>query len=305
MRRPRDPQVDPAAHVARWTATVTAMTVIHVFVGATLVWELESLDPRSNLHSWGDCLWWATTTVTTVGYGEHFPVTIGGRVVAVAIMGGGLVFIGAVAAIVATTLTTHVSERLEAAMNQVEDQMSHVEDQVSHMESHMQRAGARPAAAPDADPARTGAGVLVAARVPVASAGDLEALAWLLTSLGWRPPPHGDEGRWTLGGTGLDLAVRPGDAAVGVGASAAVELGSSDVDAVAAIVHAAPRHGFVDVALTDAPDDLGGEGVVRLVTRDGTGVVVHSTGERRRAGTPFPYPGPGTGAVPGTRRGNW
>ena len=34
--------------------------------------------PGSNIHSYADALWWAVVTVTTVGYGDRFPVTAGG-----------------------------------------------------------------------------------------------------------------------------------------------------------------------------------------------------------------------------------
>ena len=43
-------------------------------------------DPASNIKSPGDAIWWAFTTMTTVGYGDRFPVTTEGRVVAVVLM---------------------------------------------------------------------------------------------------------------------------------------------------------------------------------------------------------------------------
>jgi len=43
--------------------------------------------------SFGDALWWAVVTATTTGYGDMFPVTPGGRVVAVALMHLTLLFI--------------------------------------------------------------------------------------------------------------------------------------------------------------------------------------------------------------------
>lgn len=43
-------------------------------------------DPASNIKSPGDAIWWAFTTMTTVGYGDRFPVTAEGRVVAVLLM---------------------------------------------------------------------------------------------------------------------------------------------------------------------------------------------------------------------------
>ena len=38
--------------------------------------------PKSNIHTPQDALWWAFTTITTVGYGDKFPVTTEGRMIA-------------------------------------------------------------------------------------------------------------------------------------------------------------------------------------------------------------------------------
>lgn len=51
-----------------------------------------------NIDSFGDALWWAITTVTTVGYGDRYPVTVQGRFVAVGLMIGGVALIGVVTA---------------------------------------------------------------------------------------------------------------------------------------------------------------------------------------------------------------
>ena len=56
----------------------------------------------ANITSAGDALWWAFTTVTTVGYGDRFPVTTEGRAVAVVLMVAGIGVVGAVTAAVAS-----------------------------------------------------------------------------------------------------------------------------------------------------------------------------------------------------------
>jgi voltage-gated potassium channel len=48
------------------------------------------------------------TTVSTVGYGDHFPVTRDGKLVAAGLMVGGIALIGVVAASFATWLVDHV-----------------------------------------------------------------------------------------------------------------------------------------------------------------------------------------------------
>jgi len=57
--------------------------------------------PTSNIHTGGDALWWAVTTMSTVGYGDFYPVTTEGRIVAVFLMAGGIGVFGTFSALLA------------------------------------------------------------------------------------------------------------------------------------------------------------------------------------------------------------
>ena len=48
------------------------------------VLDAEQNPPGANITTFGDALWWACETVTTVGYGDRYPVTPDGRAIAVA-----------------------------------------------------------------------------------------------------------------------------------------------------------------------------------------------------------------------------
>jgi voltage-gated potassium channel len=60
--------------------------VVIVFLGALLVRFSEQESAEANIKTLGEALWWAVTTITTVGYGDKFPTTAGGRVVAAGLM---------------------------------------------------------------------------------------------------------------------------------------------------------------------------------------------------------------------------
>jgi len=82
----------------RYTALVA---VVVVFAGAAAETALERNATGATVHGFGDALWWAVTTVTTVGYGDKVPVTPAGRGVAIVLMLTGIAIFGAVTASIA------------------------------------------------------------------------------------------------------------------------------------------------------------------------------------------------------------
>lgn len=66
------------------------------FTGALAVYQQERDAPGADMRTFGDAVWWACSTLSTVGYGDIVPVTRGGRVIAVVVMACGLALLGAV-----------------------------------------------------------------------------------------------------------------------------------------------------------------------------------------------------------------
>jgi voltage-gated potassium channel len=81
---------------------VVAGAILLAFVASLAVLDAERGSTEANITSFGDALWWATTTVTTVGYGDHFPTTGEGRIVGVGLMLGGIALVGTVTAALAS-----------------------------------------------------------------------------------------------------------------------------------------------------------------------------------------------------------
>lgn len=88
---------------------VTGSVTLVVFVAALAVLEAER-KVDGNIDTFGDAVWWSMTTITTIGYGDQFPVSTTGRLVAVGLMLCGIALLGIVTASVATWLIDRVAE---------------------------------------------------------------------------------------------------------------------------------------------------------------------------------------------------
>ena len=102
----------------RVAAYLVGGSVLLSFVAALAVLDAERLNPDASITSFGDAWWWALTTMTTVGYGDTFPVTTTGRFIAAALMVGGIALLGTVTATLASWLADRVREE-EAASDDV------------------------------------------------------------------------------------------------------------------------------------------------------------------------------------------
>lgn len=81
---------------ARVMAYAGLSAVLLGFAGSLAVYSAEHTAPGANIHTFGDSVWWAAATLSTVGYGDVTPVTGLGRLIAVALMGCGIALLGAV-----------------------------------------------------------------------------------------------------------------------------------------------------------------------------------------------------------------
>ncbi|WP_336517006.1 potassium channel family protein [Pollutibacter soli] len=82
------------------TAAIT-IAILMVIFSSIAILQVE-VDPSSNIKTAEDALWWSYTTITTVGYGDKFPVTTEGRLIAVALMTVGVGLFGTFTAFLAS-----------------------------------------------------------------------------------------------------------------------------------------------------------------------------------------------------------
>lgn len=88
-------------------------TLLLVLVGGLAVLDAERGASGANITTYGDAVWWAMTTITTVGYGDQFPVTPTGRAVAGALMVAGIALLGTITATLASWLVERVAEQAD------------------------------------------------------------------------------------------------------------------------------------------------------------------------------------------------
>ncbi len=125
------------------TRAVALSAALLMWIGAVAILGAEGEVAGSNISSFGDALWWSLVTTTTVGYGDFFPVTLTGRIVAGALMVVGISLIGVVTASVAAwfvRLTTAESdERDEASIAKNEQEIGRLHDKIDALEAKIDR----------------------------------------------------------------------------------------------------------------------------------------------------------------------
>ena len=80
------------------------MVILIIEAGGFLVLQAERAAPSANILTAGDAIWWAYVTITTVGYGDRFPVTTEGRLVGIMVMTTGVAVFATFAGLISSKL---------------------------------------------------------------------------------------------------------------------------------------------------------------------------------------------------------
>jgi voltage-gated potassium channel len=82
-------------------SSAAILSIMIIIFSSITILQVET-DPESNIITAGDALWWAYVTITTVGYGDLYPVTLEGRLVALVLMTTGVGLFGTFTAFIAS-----------------------------------------------------------------------------------------------------------------------------------------------------------------------------------------------------------
>ncbi len=108
------------AELAESRAVATfALTIFLVFVvleasGAS-IFAVEGDNPAANIRTPGDALWWGIVTITTVGYGDQYPVTSGGRLIGIFLLFAGIALFSVLTGFIANAFLAPRRRRRVAA----------------------------------------------------------------------------------------------------------------------------------------------------------------------------------------------
>lgn len=122
----------------RVVAYAIGAAVLLVYVAA--VAELDAEHVKGNIKTIWGALWWAIVTITTVGYGDHYPVTLAGKLIAVCVMFGGIALIGVVTATLASWIVERVTAEDEAEQQVITAlEFAQLRDEISALRRELER----------------------------------------------------------------------------------------------------------------------------------------------------------------------
>ena len=103
----KDLVIDVLRNRGQYATFITILLAgIVLSTGSILVLEFESRAADGNIKTGGEAIWWGLVTITTVGYGDFYPVTMLGRLTGIFVMFAGIGIIGALASILASLLVS-------------------------------------------------------------------------------------------------------------------------------------------------------------------------------------------------------
>jgi voltage-gated potassium channel len=100
-------------------ASVILTTILLLVFSSLGILICEQPDPQSNIRTADDAIWWSITTITTVGYGDRYPVTAEGRLIAMMLMVSGMGLFGGLSGLAASFFLGSRGKSLIAEENKI------------------------------------------------------------------------------------------------------------------------------------------------------------------------------------------
>jgi voltage-gated potassium channel len=114
---------------------VSLLTVLAAIISALAMLHVEAGAPGANIQSADDALWWAFVTLTTIGYGDHYPVTGAGRMIAVGLVICGLSIFGTFTALIASFFVGRFQKRTHVELADVLAEVKELRREVAELKT--------------------------------------------------------------------------------------------------------------------------------------------------------------------------
>ncbi len=124
--------------VGRVASSIVLAVSFLALMGSLAVLDAERDAPGANITSFGQALWWAFSTMSTVGYGDVYPITFVGRTVAVGMMVVGVSLLGIVSATLASGFLARLRGEQEVQDDEVTQELKALREEISSLRSVLQ-----------------------------------------------------------------------------------------------------------------------------------------------------------------------
>jgi voltage-gated potassium channel len=107
------------------------LVALIIIFGGIGVYLAEHKHQGANITTLGDAFWWTIATITTVGYGDYTPITLVGRMIAVAVMFSGIGIVVVIVGIISQNRIKRLESKLEEISKKRESRENIDEDKKS------------------------------------------------------------------------------------------------------------------------------------------------------------------------------
>lgn len=112
-------------------SALTIMILLVAFASAGIL--IAEDDPQSNIKTAEDAIWWSVTTITTVGYGDRYPLTLEGRLIAMVLMLCGVGLFGVLSGFVASLLLGKENAEDNAEQKELRERLKRIEEKLERV----------------------------------------------------------------------------------------------------------------------------------------------------------------------------
>jgi voltage-gated potassium channel len=110
------------------------MVILIIEGGAFMVLQAERASSSANIQTASDAIWWAYVTITTVGYGDRYPITTQGRLVGILVLTTGVAVFATFAGLISSKLLASPTKEEE-----LPEEISVEEDQIARYRADLKR----------------------------------------------------------------------------------------------------------------------------------------------------------------------